>query len=134
MFDMELFVGWFNEQKKGLTQCTTPRSDHVNNWYSRLIALEGMMAQIFAIMTKTNSPLVTPSDKEQKEVPKVQSQLLKISHDLKHIFECLHDLPTVDTNGLGTPNGVLVRFFTTLWVPMIIKTSLWYCDYTWEEL
>jgi len=120
-------------KKQGLTQCTTLGSDNVNSWHSRLIAIEGMMAQIFAIMTKTNNPLVTPGGKEQEEVPKVLSQLLKISHDRKRTFECLHDLPTVYTNGLGTPNGVLVRFFITLWVPMIIKTSWWYCDYTWEE-
>jgi hypothetical protein len=29
------------------------------------------MAQIFATMIKTKSPLVTPSGKEQEEVPKV---------------------------------------------------------------
>jgi hypothetical protein len=40
------------------------------------------MAQIFATMTKTNSPLVTPSDKEHEEVPKVQLELLKTPCDL----------------------------------------------------
>jgi hypothetical protein len=93
-----------------------------------------MMAQIFAIMIKTNNLLVTLGNKEQEEVPKVHSQILKTPCDLKHTFECLHDLLAVNTNGLKTPDGVLVRFFTlALWVPMVIKTSLWCCDYTWEE-
>ncbi len=92
------------------------------------------MAQIFVVVTKTGSPLITQGGKEQEEVFKVQSKPLKTLCDLERIFECFHDLPIVNTNGPRTPNGVLVRFSTlTSWVPMIVQTSLWCCDYTWEK-
>ncbi len=117
-----LQVGSMSKQH-GLTQCTTFIIDNANSQHSMFITLG---AQIFVAMTKTNNPLVTLSSKEQEEVPKVHLKPLKISHDLECTFECLHDVPTIDTNGPRMPNGVLVRFFTlALWVPMIIQISLW---------
>jgi hypothetical protein len=53
-------------KQQGLNQCIAPESDNVSNWHNRLIALEGMMAQSFATVIKTNGPLVTPVAKNRR--------------------------------------------------------------------
>jgi hypothetical protein len=65
-----------------------PSSSETNSWQKRFIALEGMMAQVVAIMHKNLGAQVTTKEaKKSEELPMVPTIQTKKPCDLAKSFE-----------------------------------------------
>jgi hypothetical protein len=62
-------VGSITKYQGAATQCTPFNPNETNIWNQRLNALEGMMVQIVAVVTKNNNPQVASKVIIQKKTP-----------------------------------------------------------------
>jgi hypothetical protein len=97
---------------QGVTQCTPSASD-VTSWDDRLSALEGMMAQVIAAMTKNNAlQIVAEMTSNQEEVRIDQS--VPTETPLLNLRQ--HFKTTTTMLKWRNPNQVHVTFLTFLYV------------------
>jgi hypothetical protein len=62
-------VGSITKYQGVATQCTPSNPNETNIWNQRLNALEGMMVQIVAVVTKNNNPQVASEVIIKKKTP-----------------------------------------------------------------